>query len=54
MIAVPFITNDGKKRVLISETQNYQAVVELTQLDKRNLHIKEWGKMQKERCRSIC
>ena len=44
MIAVPFITNDGKKRVLISETQNYQAVVELTQLDKEKFTYKRMGK----------
>ncbi|PFM12681.1 S-layer protein [Bacillus cereus] len=39
-----FITNDGKKRVLISETQNYQAVVELTQLDKEKFTYKRMGK----------
>ncbi len=44
-----------RKRVLISETQNYQAVVELTQLDKEKFTYKRMGKdTKRERCRGVC
>lgn len=39
-----FITNDGKKRILISETMNYQAVVDLTELSKDIFTYKRMGK----------
>ncbi|WP_264740551.1 DUF4822 domain-containing protein [Cytobacillus firmus] len=39
-----FITNDGKKRILISETMNYQAVVEMTKLNKDIFTYKRMGK----------
>ena len=29
-----FVTGDGTKRILISRTQNYQAVVDLTEVSK--------------------
>ncbi|WP_042478513.1 DUF4822 domain-containing protein [Bacillus ndiopicus] len=39
-----FITNDGAKRILISETMNYQAVVDLTELSKNIFTYKRMGK----------
>ncbi|MEC1178380.1 DUF4822 domain-containing protein [Metasolibacillus meyeri] len=39
-----FVTNDGKKRILISETMNYQAVVDLTELSKNIFTYKRMGK----------
>lgn len=39
-----FITNDGKKRILISESMNYQAVVEMTKLNKDVFTYKRMGK----------
>ena len=36
-----FITNDGKKRILISESMKYQAVVDMTKLNKMYLLINE-------------
>ncbi|GHI00589.1 DUF4822 domain-containing protein [Neobacillus kokaensis] len=39
-----FITNDGKKRILISETMNYQAVVDITKLNKDVFTYKRMGK----------
>ena len=39
-----FITNDGKKRILISESMNYQAVVEMTKLNKDIFTYKRMGK----------
>jgi ribosomal protein S6E (S10) len=39
-----FITNDGKVRVLISETMGYQAVVEITELNKDMFTYKRMGK----------
>ena len=39
-----FITNDGKKRILISESMNYQAVVDMTELNKDIFTYKRMGK----------
>nr|WP_263323323.1 DUF4822 domain-containing protein [Neobacillus sp. Marseille-Q6967] len=39
-----FITNDGKNRVLISESMGYQAVVEVTELNKNMFTYKRIGK----------
>lgn len=39
-----FITNDGKKRILISESMNYQAVVEMTKLNNDVFTYKRMGK----------
>lgn len=39
-----FITNDGKIRVLISESRGYQAVVEITELNKKMFTYKRMGK----------
>jgi len=39
-----FITNDGKSRVLISESMGYQAVVEITELNKDMFTYKRMGK----------
>lgn len=39
-----FITNDGKIRVLISETMGYQAVVDITELNKDIFTYKRMGK----------
>ncbi|MEE6450719.1 DUF4822 domain-containing protein [Gottfriedia acidiceleris] len=39
-----FITNDGKKRILISESMNYQAVVDMTKLTKTVFTYKRMGK----------
>ncbi|MDQ0242796.1 putative lipoprotein NlpE involved in copper resistance [Bacillus fengqiuensis] len=39
-----FITNDGKIRVLISESMGYQAVVEITELNKDMFTYKRMGK----------
>lgn len=39
-----FITNDGKIRVLISESMGYQAVVEITELTKNKFTYKRMGK----------
>jgi Domain of unknown function (DUF4822) len=39
-----FITNDGKIRVLISESKGYQAVVEITELTKNMFSYKRMGK----------
>ncbi len=39
-----FITNDGKRRILISQTMNYQAVVEITELTDEVFTYKRLGK----------
>lgn len=39
-----FMTNDGLKRILISETMKYQAVVEITELDEGIFTYKRMGK----------
>lgn len=39
-----FITNDGKQRVLISESKNYQAIVEITELTQNKFTYKRMGK----------
>jgi len=39
-----FITNDGKQRILISESKNYQAVVEITELNDSIFTYKRLGK----------
>lgn len=39
-----FVTNDGKKRILISESMNYQAVVDITELNQDIFTYKRWGK----------
>ncbi|NIA59648.1 DUF4822 domain-containing protein [Bacillus pacificus] len=39
-----FITNDGKKRILISESIKYQAVVDMTKLNKNVFTYKRMGK----------
>ncbi|MFF2178845.1 DUF4822 domain-containing protein [Lysinibacillus sp. NPDC058147] len=39
-----FITNDGKNRILISESKNYQAVVEITELNNNIFTYKRMGK----------
>ncbi|PJN91937.1 DUF4822 domain-containing protein, partial [Bacillus sp. mrc49] len=39
-----FITNDGKKRILISESMNYQAVVDMEKIDKDVFTYKRMGK----------
>ncbi len=39
-----FITNDGSKRILISESMNYQAVVDITKLNKGIFTYKRMGK----------
>lgn len=39
-----FITNDGKQRILISESKNYQAVVEITELNDSIFTYKRMGK----------
>lgn len=39
-----FMTNDGTKRILISETMNYQAIVEMTELEEGIFTYKRMGK----------
>ena len=39
-----FVTGDGTKRILISRTQNYQAVVDLTEVSKDKFTYKRLGK----------
>ncbi|MFJ7755650.1 DUF4822 domain-containing protein [Peribacillus muralis] len=39
-----FITNDGKKRILISESMNYQAVVDMEKINKDVFTYKRMGK----------
>ena len=39
-----FVTNDGKKRILISESMKYQAVVDMTKLNKNVFTYKRIGK----------
>lgn len=39
-----FITNDGKQRILISDSKNYQAVVEITELNDSIFTYKRMGK----------
>lgn len=39
-----FLTNDGEKRILISESMNYQAVVDMTELNKNVFTYKRMGK----------
>nr|WP_276205076.1 DUF4822 domain-containing protein [Enterococcus quebecensis] len=39
-----FITNDGKKRILISESKKYQAVVDVTELTKDKFTYERKGK----------
>jgi len=39
-----FITNDGKQRIVISESKNYQAVVEITELNDSIFTYKRMGK----------
>ncbi|WP_144510107.1 DUF4822 domain-containing protein [Bacillus sp. FJAT-22090] len=39
-----FITNDGEKRILISESKNYQAVVDITELNEDIFTYKRMGK----------
>lgn len=39
-----FVTNDGKKRILISESMKYQAVVDMTKLNKNVFTYKRMGK----------
>ncbi|MGE7114810.1 DUF4822 domain-containing protein [Lysinibacillus sp. NPDC047702] len=39
-----FITNDGKQRILISESKNYQAIVEITELTQNLFTYKRMGK----------
>ncbi|MBG9754479.1 DUF4822 domain-containing protein [Lysinibacillus sphaericus] len=39
-----FITNDGKQRILISESKNYQALVEITELNSDIFTYKRMGK----------
>lgn len=39
-----FITNDGEHRILISETKNYQAIVEITELTNNMFTYKRMGK----------
>ncbi|MWV42158.1 DUF4822 domain-containing protein [Paenibacillus sp. HJL G12] len=39
-----FITNDGKKRILISESMNYQAVVDMTEINKDVFTYQRMGK----------
>ncbi|AQP53391.1 DUF4822 domain-containing protein [Vagococcus penaei] len=39
-----FITNDGDKRVLISKTKNYQAIVDLTEMTEKVFTYKRMGK----------
>ncbi|MEI3894142.1 MULTISPECIES: DUF4822 domain-containing protein [Bacillus] len=39
-----FITNNGKKRILISESMKYQAVVDMTKLNKNVFTYKRMGK----------
>lgn len=39
-----FITNDGKKRILISESMKYQAVVDMTKLNKNVFTYQRMGK----------
>lgn len=39
-----FITNDGKQRVLISESKNYQAIVEIMELTQNLFTYKRMGK----------
>jgi len=39
-----FITNDGQSRILISESKNYQAVVEITELNNNIFTYKRMGK----------
>ncbi|WP_057914907.1 DUF4822 domain-containing protein [Peribacillus muralis] len=39
-----FITNDGKKRILISESMNYQAVVDMKEINKDVFTYKRMGK----------
>lgn len=38
-----FITNDGTKRILISSTQNYQAIADITELTSRKFTYKRMG-----------
>ena len=39
------MTGDGTKRILISRTQNYQAVVDLTEVSKDKFTYKRLGKI---------
>ncbi|MDD1505565.1 DUF4822 domain-containing protein [Lysinibacillus sp. CNPSo 3705] len=39
-----FITNDGKRRILISETKNYQEIVDITKLTNSMFTYKRMGK----------
>ncbi len=39
-----FMTNDGQKRILISQSNNYQAVVEITELNDNKFTYKRQGK----------
>ncbi|MEY9977054.1 DUF4822 domain-containing protein [Lysinibacillus sp. RC79] len=39
-----FITNDGKHRILISETKNYQGIVDITKLTNKMFTYKRMGK----------
>ncbi|SDZ32226.1 DUF4822 domain-containing protein [Thermoactinomyces sp. DSM 45892] len=39
-----FVTNDGQKRILISESKNYQAIVDVTKLDQNIFTYKRMGK----------
>lgn len=41
-----FVTNDGQKRILISDTMKYQAVVDLTELNDEIFTYKRMGKDQ--------
>ena len=43
-IGIYFVTQDGKKRALISETKKYHAVVDLTHLDEASFVYKRSGK----------
>lgn len=43
-VGIFFITNDGTKRILISETMNYQAVVDVTELTNAKFTYKRMGK----------
>ena len=41
-----FVTDDGEKRILISDTQNYQAVVDLTEVTKDKFTYKRMAKIK--------
>ena len=49
------VVHGNKIRAHVSLGNNkYGAVLELTELNKENLRIQEWGKMRMERYKNLC